>query len=243
MRNRRINVGGGLLALLRFNGHHQFPNTVECFSVHPAGSLLFWPGQCCCTALPSLLAVSLLAALCHHINDGREEHGGGGEQLCRASSVWVPNVVVIILPEAGACPAASCFLLWCACTCWSFRLPHDGKGHSAAINHRCAQPRWHSQCVGRVCAPHTLSLASCRRSGILTRPCRRCRFNSLHAAHFFDGGCKWLPSAGQGRLIFRRWNNSRVGGFFRVTGRIIISWECSWHTGRIFKNVKTLPDL
>lgn len=30
---------------------------------------------------------------------------------------------------------------------------------------------------------------------------------------------------------------------FRVTGRIIISRECGWHTGRIFKNVKSVPDL
>lgn len=29
----------------------------------------------------------------------------------------------------------------------------------------------------------------------------------------------------------------------RATGRIIIIRECSWHSGRTFKNVKTVPDL
>lgn len=58
-----------------------------------------------------------------------------------ASPVQVFNVVVVILPEVGACATASCFLLWCAYTCWSFRLLHDGRKHRAAINH-CISLNW-----------------------------------------------------------------------------------------------------
>lgn len=71
-------------------------------------------------------------------------------------------------------------------------------------------------------------------------------------------GCKWLqPSSWHvrraERLIFFALKSSRIAqhffflvvflDIFRVTGRIIISRECGWHTGRIFKNVKSVPDL
>ena len=88
-------------------------------------------------ALLACACALLLTPPCHHINDGREEQRGEAALPCLLGV----NVVVIILPEVGACSAASCFLLWCAYMCWSFRLPHDGKGHRAAINHCVAHMR------------------------------------------------------------------------------------------------------
>lgn len=89
-------------------------------------------------------------------------------------------VVVIILPEVGACPTSSCFLLWCAYICCSFRLHHDGKGHRAAINHYCAQlgdTRMRSQIS--CCTQFLLLLVlSLFYVDLIFR------FHSFHATHF-----------------------------------------------------------
>lgn len=170
----------------------------------------------------------------------------------------VLNVVVIILPEVGACPVARCFLLWCAYMCWSFRLPHDGKGHRAAINHFFALSWLTHTCNGEPCLTHFFCFSSNDPAVILNIFFFRfCSFTPSVSEITFKG-CKWLqPSSWHvrraERLIFFALKSSRIAqhffflvvflDIFRVTGRIIISRECGWHTGRIFKNVKSVPDL
>lgn len=59
-----------------------------------------------------LLSAIVDAMAARGVGEGGGGLGGvGWKQLCRACSVQVLNVVVIILPEVGACPTASCFLL------------------------------------------------------------------------------------------------------------------------------------
>lgn len=78
------------------------------------------------------------------------------------------------------------------------------------------------------------------------QPCSQASFLPSH--RFCRNGRKWLKSDyWQVRwaewLILFTLNNRRVRQhfhIFRVTGRVIIRWECSWYSGQTSKNVKTL---